>query len=71
MTLFGIVIDFKPEQPKKAPGPMVSTILVGVKVTDSKTVQPEKALLSMLVTLSGIVTDVIWVCDIPELFNIV
>ena len=45
VTLFGIVIEVKPEQPEKALYPMLVTVL-GM-TTDVKLLQPEKALLSL------------------------
>ena len=55
VTLFGIVTDVRPEQPKNAPSPMLVT-LFGI-VIDVRP-QSENANLPMLVTLLGIVTDV-------------
>ena len=48
VTLLGIVIDVRPEQPEKAKSPMLVTLL-GI-VMDVRLEQPEKAASSMLVT---------------------
>jgi hypothetical protein len=52
VTLLGMVTEVKPEQPEKAPSPMLVTLL-GMS-TEVKPVQAEKALLPMEVTLLGI-----------------
>ena len=73
VTLSGMVMEVKPSQPAKARSPMLSPLvnttvcrlsfgilpiaIVGI-VTVTIFVHPEKAELPMLVTLSGIATDV-------------
>ena len=56
VTLFGMVIEVKPVQPKNARSPMLVT-LVGM-VIEVKPVQPENAQALMLVTLLGITRSV-------------
>ena len=57
VTLLGMVMEVRPEQPKNAPAPMLFTLL-GI-VIEVRPGQGENAKIPMLVTLLGIIRFVI------------
>ncbi len=57
VTLFGMIILFKEEQPRKLPFSMVASELL--KVICDREVHHSKASSTMVVTLLGIITSVI------------